>query len=59
MAALMDDAGKRDKSSVNYRRGTAARNCGNCRFMLADGHCRKVKGMVEPDDVCDLWEAKR
>ena len=54
-----EDAGKRDKASVNYRKATGTSNCGNCRYMLADGRCKRVKGMVDPKDVCDVWEAKR
>ncbi len=59
LARVESDAGKRDKSSVNYRHATGEHNCGNCRYMLPDGHCRRVKGMVDPTDVCDVWEAKR
>ena len=55
------DAGKRDKSSVNYRHASmwGERRCANCRYMLTGSRCRKVKGDIHPDDVCDLWEAKR
>lgn len=55
------DAGKRDKSSVNYRQGTAEKNCHNCRYSYGpttERRCRRVKGIIQPDDLCDLWERK-
>ena len=55
----MTDEGKRDKSSVNYRHATGEQRCGNCRYMLASGECKRVKGIVQPSEVCDLWEQKR
>ena len=57
-----EDAGKKDKTSVNYRDATGSENCHNCRYSYGptgDRRCRRVKGKIEPDDVCDLWEAKR
>lgn len=53
------DPGKRDKSSVNYRKATGEQRCKTCRYMTMGGMCRRVKGSVEPDDVCDLWDGKR
>jgi hypothetical protein len=57
------DAGKREKSSVNYRHATdSAHRCKTCRYSygpLDDRRCRLVKGRIYPDDTCDLWEAKR
>jgi hypothetical protein len=57
-----EDAGKREKSSVNYRGATGAERCKTCRYSYGPTgarRCRRVKGIIEPDDVCDLWEAKR
>lgn len=57
-----DDAGKRDKSSVNYRLATGEQRCKTCRYSygpMDHRECRRVKGQIYPDDTCDLWEAKR
>ena len=56
--------GKVTKSSVNYRHGSSEKHCGNCtmiRLMPPDFEthkCTLVKGIINPDDVCDEWEAK-
>lgn len=59
-AGLLATAGgpTRDKADVGYRRGSAARNCGNCVMIRAagDGHrCTLVRGPIDPADVCDEW----
>lgn len=59
-----EDAGKRDKSSVNYRTASpsSSERCKTCRYSYGptgDRRCKRVKGKIEPDDTCDLWEAKR
>lgn len=51
------DAGKRTKASVDYRKADGAHRCHTCRSMLDSGRCRKVKGIVAPDHVCDLWQS--
>lgn len=56
------DAGKREKSSVNYRPATGDERCKTCRYSygpMDDRRCRRVKGRIDPDDTCDLWEAGR
>ena len=60
--AVEEDAGKRDKASVNYRRASDDRRCGNCRYSygpVGERRCRIVKGFINPGDTCDRWEAKR
>lgn len=55
-----EDAGKRDKSSVNYREATGRKRCHNCRYSYGPKtarRCIKVKGQIKPTDVCDLWRA--
>ena len=62
MADTNADAGKRDKSSVNYRRAMDERRCGNCVFSYGptgDRRCRRVKGQIHPEDTCDLFKEKR
>jgi hypothetical protein len=59
-----EDEGKREKSSVDYRDAApgATSRCKTCRYGYdaPDGRrCKRVKGIIKPDDVCDLWEAKR
>ena len=61
--AAEEDAGKRDKGSVNYRRaGDEAQSCKTCRFSygpLGERRCRQVKGFINPGDTCDLWQARK
>jgi len=55
-----DAAAKRakvSKASVNYRAGTDARRCGTCVMFHANGTCDLVVGDIQPDAVCDRWEA--
>lgn len=55
-----DPANKRakvSKESVNYRDATTpGRRCGTC-VMFHDGTCDLVRGSIDPDHVCDRWEA--
>lgn len=56
------DAGKRDKSSVDYGPALpgALEKCEWCKYFLPDqSKCRKVKGMISPGDWCNLFERKR
>lgn len=58
-----EDAGKRDRSSVNYRRAsTDAERCGTCRYSYGptgERRCRVVRGLINPFDTCDLWELRK
>jgi 2'-5' RNA ligase len=46
------------KDAVDYRQGSAWRNCGNCKHFSADsGTCSLVGGSIKASDVCDLGEA--
>lgn len=50
---------KQSKMSVNYRpKDKPGESCLNCIYMNTDGTCDKVKGIVEPDYTCDLWEGE-
>lgn len=57
------DAGKREKSSVNYRRSSNdTERCGTCRYAygpIGERRCRIVKGFINPYDTCNEWEKKR
>lgn len=53
-----EEAAKQSKASVNYRHAEGRKLCRNCRYSYSDGderRCMKVKGVIRPDDVCDLW----
>lgn len=55
---------KVSKPSVNYRPSTGTRRCGNCDMYSAvlgtgQGSCTLVVGSIDPEDVCDKWEAKQ
>ncbi len=49
------------KAEANYRpAGTSQTACWSCRHFQR-GHpntCRKVAGPIDPEAVCDLWQAK-
>jgi hypothetical protein len=47
------------KTQVHYRDATdTGRRCGTCS-MFRDPHaCTLVKGLIQPDGVCDRWDAK-
>ena len=50
----MADTGKVSKASVNYRKATGSRHCGNCA-MFHSGSCDLVEGVIDADDVCKKW----
>lgn len=50
---------KVSKQAARYRKGTPARNCGNCRYMHDDGTCTKVAGQVSRTMTSDYWQAER
>jgi hypothetical protein len=44
------------KSEANYRPSEYMdETCENCS-MWRDGACTAVKGRIEPDYMCDLWD---
>jgi broad specificity phosphatase PhoE len=47
---------KISKASVHYREKTDLRHCGNCA-MYRDRTCSLVAGLIDPDFVCDRWQA--
>jgi hypothetical protein len=51
---------KKEKSQVNYRRGTRSESCKSCRYFEVKGpeRCLKVLGRIEPQMLCDLYEPK-
>jgi 8-oxo-dGTP pyrophosphatase MutT (NUDIX family) len=53
---------KVSRESVNYRAGTRSRRCGTCSMYsggtYSSGSCTLVVGQIDPDDVCDRWEAE-
>jgi hypothetical protein len=42
-----------DKEKVNYRHHE---QCSNCGYFYPANSCKKVKGNISPEAVCDLWE---
>lgn len=55
------DKPTKTKAQVNYREGTKAKHCGNCTMIrlnppdFGSHSCTLVKGLIEPDMVCDEW----
>jgi len=52
---------KKEKSEVNYEDKSLSRHhkCSNCKhFKPKDRHnaCSRVRGEIDPDGLCDLWE---
>ncbi len=56
-------APKHTKAEVYYRVAEdPAQSCGVCRYFRKranydNGACVIVRGLIEPEDTCDLWEA--
>ena len=56
---------KLTKGETYYRvADDPALSCATCRYFqpragVANGTCALVKGIIEPEDTCDLWEAVR
>lgn len=49
---------KVSKDSADYRRHEGGgKTCCSCVHMKMDGSCELVKGQVECDHTCSLWEA--
>lgn len=45
------------KGSVDYRRATGTRHCGNCA-MYHRGECDLVRGIIRPEMTCVKWVSK-
>lgn len=45
------------KEAVGYRPGSAERNCAGC-VMYDDRSCDLVRGLIDPDAVCDRWSRR-
>jgi hypothetical protein len=54
----MVEAHKLKKSSVRYRESSGKRSCGSCSMYRANRTCTLVTGSINPNDVCDRWQAK-
>ena len=51
---------KVSQKSVDYRKGDKDRHCGNCvMFHAKSNSCDLVEGHIEPDCVCNKWEARK
>lgn len=46
------------KKQVNYRKGDDTMACSGCTHFLAPDKCDSVSGIIAPNAVCDLFEAK-
>ena len=53
-------AGKKPKSEVDYRTGSAGEHCGLCEYFEKKGpnQCLKVAGHITANMLCDLFEEK-
>lgn len=57
--------GKKSKEEANYRpqrNAESVKSCFDCSYYTNEGEpqsaCTKVAGIVEAEDICDLWEAR-
>ena len=55
---FLKESNKQDKSEVNYRHGTLENHCAHCTMFIKPSSCTAVKGDINWDDVCDLFERK-
>jgi len=49
---------KKTKTEVNYGRGEGTTRCGYCTMFRMPLACTAVKGSIQRQGVCDLFEAK-
>lgn len=50
---------KVSKTSVNYRKATGKRSCGDCAMYHKVGHyCDLVAGVINDYMLCDKWVKK-
>jgi 8-oxo-dGTP pyrophosphatase MutT (NUDIX family) len=47
------------KAEVHYRPSIGSRKCENCVMFRGPGSCTLVKGAIDPEDVCDRFEAEK
>lgn len=45
-----------NKSEVNYRLGDGESSCGSCSHYIPPEGCQIVKGKIESNGLCDLFE---
>lgn len=57
-AVMVEGGGKCSKTEVHYREGTPKKHCGKCEY-YHDHRCEKVRGEICPDDLCDVYEARK
>jgi hypothetical protein len=51
--------GKKTKQASNYRKGTLKAQCRMCKhFKAKTSSCSEVKGIIEANYLCDLFERK-
>jgi hypothetical protein len=49
------------KVQAGYRQTIGARTCDRCRYYVdagRTGQCDIVRGVIFPEDTCDLWEGE-
>lgn len=47
------------KSDVHYRKGKGERRCEYCTMFRPPHGCTAVVGIIDEDDVCDLYKRRR
>lgn len=60
-AAIGRPLERKSKDEVDY--GIPAEDevgkCGNCRHFEHPDECHLVEGEIDPEDICDLYEARK
>jgi len=60
----IEESKKKTKKEVDYSVGMRKKKCGLCRYFIPeqrgsdDGECRKVKGRINAEMWCKLFEHK-
>ena len=47
---------RRSKNEVDYGPGTRKEHCGICEHFEEPSSCRKVRGVIDPEYWCNLFE---
>lgn len=50
---------KQTKEEVNYRTGSATKQCRMCTMFRRPYSCTDVKGTILPSGVCDIFDRKK
>ena len=59
IVSAIKDTNKKSKKEVNYSKGMKNSRCGVCKYFISPDACDKVKGEIDKNYWCELFEAKK